>query len=95
VAPETTAPPKMARMDARVTTTSRPTVRGGAIPRKPVAAVTGEGNSRDKMDPALASTATNFTRRVGQPTSSSMAKTDAPKKTVPKRVVRGARGSEI
>jgi len=93
VAPETTAPPKMTRMDTGVT--SRPTVRGGAIPRKPVAAVTGEGNSRDKMDPALASSTVNLTRRVGQHTSSSMAKADASKKTAPKRVVRGARGSEI
>lgn len=96
MAPESSAPAKMTRMDTGTMATGKPAVqtRSVAIRTRPVAAVTGDGNARDKMDPALASSTTNITRRVGQHTSSSSAKADTSKKTVAKRVVRGGRGPE-
>jgi hypothetical protein len=94
VAPESSAPAKMTRVDTSMLCKPTMQTRGFAIRTKPVAAVAGEGNSRDKMDPALASSTSNLTRRVGQHTSSSAAKADASKKTGIKRVAKGGRGPE-
>lgn len=94
--PETTVPAKVMRVE---TSTSKPTTRGVpnriSLQKKSVAAVTGEGNSRDKMDPALASSTSNVNRKAGQGSAPSAAKADAPKKMVTRRVVRGGHGSEL